>query len=242
MKRLGTKPLGLLVRLILAIGIFHSAFAAADRQAAAISVGGRSVVIVQPEGFCWLDLNGSEGPMAQQAAAIFSKTGQELLAMFADCKELKLLRSGKVTTLKRHGSFTADANRRGLVVPTKLTRREVISQTATQLSKASIYSDSLNNLKRAANQVLPGTILEMSVPRVISQDQNAIYVGGIVGGRSSLGVNRLIATVTNTSVLQGLVINLILHDEVKSDPYNFSSLLRESRALAAELVRLNPTQ
>jgi len=177
--------------------------------------------------------------MAQQAAIIFSKTGQELLAMFADCKELKLLRSGKVTTLRRHGSFTADTNPRGLVVPTKQTRREVIGQTATQLSKASIYSDNLNNVKSTANQVLPGTILEMSVPRVISQDQNAIYIGGIVGSRSSLGVNRLIATVTNTTVLKGLVINMILHDEVKSDPYDFSSLLRESRALAAQLVRLN---
>lgn len=209
--------------------------------AATIDVAGRQLVVIQPGGYCWLDMIGSERHMATQAAVILSRTGQELLAMFGECGELKRLRSGKVATLNSHGSFTADRNRAGIVVPTKRTRHDEISQTVAQLSKASAYSaDSLSNLKQMANQALPGTLLEMSTPRVISQDSNAVYVAGIANTRSSLGVNRLIATVTSTTVLQGVVINVILHADAKSDPYDFSSLLQRSKTLAAELVRVNP--
>ncbi len=201
-------------------------------------MAGRNVVVIQPEGFCWLDMNGSENLMAQQAATIYSNTGQELQVMFADCKELSALRAGKVSSFRQHGSLTAFTNRSGVVVPSKKSRSEWISNQATALEKST--GRSIDSVVQKANKTLPGTILEMSTPRPIHRDQNAIYLAGLSKGRSSQGVNRAIATVMAGTLLKGIPMSIVLHDEAKTEPYDFAPLLQRSKNLAAELAKLNP--
>jgi hypothetical protein len=209
--------------------------------AAVINIAGRNVVVVQPEAFCWLDANGSERLMAEQARKILSQTGQELLVMFGDCIELKGVRKGVSHTLQKHGSYTADINQRGLVALTKKTRAEIIRQVVQSLPTAASFStEALVGLQNKANQILPGTITELRTPKVLTHDKNAVYVGGMAFARSAEGVNRIIATVTATTVVNGLVLNVIIHDQTKSEPYDFGPLLKASRVLANELVRLNP--
>lgn len=207
-------------------------------SAAAIDVAGRKIVVIQPEGHCWLDMNGSENMMAQQAATNYSNTGQELLVMFADCKELSALRAGKTTTFRRHGNLAAFTSRAGVVLPTKKSRSEVLSAQAASLERST--GRSIDSVVQQANKTLPGTILEMSTPRPIHRDQNAIYIAALVRARSSMGVNWVSATVVAFTVLNGIQTNVVLYDEAKAEPYDFAPLLQRSKGLAAELVKLNP--
>lgn len=161
--------------------------------------------------------------------------------MFGDCKELKGLRKGVTHTLRKHGSYTADTNQSGLVVLTKKTRDEEIRQIVQSLPAAAGFStEKLAGLQHKANQILPGTITELGMPKVLTQDKNAVYVGGMAFARSAEGANRIVVTVTATTVVKGLILNIIIHDQTKSEPYDFGPLLAASRALANELVRVNP--
>lgn len=227
-----------IARWALAISVCSVVVAFSPAQAAAINVGGRSIVVLQPEGYCWLDLNGSENLMAQQAADIYSRTGQELLVMFADCKELHALRSGKVYSFNRHGNITAFTNRSGKVVPTGKSRAEVLEANAASLAKSS--GRSLDSVLQMANKTLPGTITEFSAPRLIHRDPNALYIAGLSHGRSSTGKNRIIANIAAFTVLNGIQANIVLYEEAKSEPFDFVPLLNRSKNLVAELVRSNP--
>lgn len=231
-RRGGTGPAHVLMILVI-LGL-----ASPSSYAESISAGGRDIVVVQPEGYCWLDMNGTEKPMAEQAAFIYSKTGQNLLAMFADCKELKSLRAGKTHTFFRHGNIAALANRAGAIIPTAKTRSEVLDNDATTIEKAS--GRSINAVVGTANKILPGTIIDFSTPRIIHRDQNALYIASMSRGRSSSGQNRNIAHLSALTVLNGIRLNVALYDEIKVEPYDFSRLLEHSKRLVSELDKVNP--
>ena len=207
-------------------------------NSASINVAGRQLIVIQPEGNCWLDMNGSESPMARQAAEIYAKTSQELLAMFSDCNELKALRAGRTTTLMHHGNLTAFTDRRGAVRLTKRSRAEYIDSSLKSIATSTRRT--VDDVLTEANRALPGTVLTMALPRVIGMDENALYLGGIARTRTSTGRNRLVASVSAVSVLNGIEVNVVLYDEPRTEPYSFVQLLGRSKALMSEHVRANP--
>lgn len=203
---------------------------------AAIEVAGKPLVLTQPPGYCWLEVNGRENEMAQQAAAISARTGLELLALFAECKELQRLRARKQTYLATLGQISALRSRDGVVRPTQKTRAEVLRQA---LQEAPHIQRALPSTRIIANQEIPGTLLSMNNLAVIATDSNAIYLGTVIRARTSQGRDRLMAAVLAHSLLNDIEVLVRLGDDFTKEPYDFRPLLLRTQKLAEELVNLN---
>ena len=203
---------------------------------AAIDVAGRQVVVTQPKGYCWLDMNGSENLMAEQAALLAERTGQELLLLFARCEELKQLRAGKKTYLATLGQITALKSKAGGVRATHLARKEVIQRAQTSFAQS---TTPISGVRNAANRIVPGTLLEIGQPRMLDLNADAFYVGALTRGRTFAGLERLMAAVVAHSVLNGIEVVVRVGEDASREPYDFKQLLVQSKNLMRELVSLN---
>lgn len=201
---------------------------------ASIDVAGRRLIVTQPPGYCWLDMNGRESQMAQQADELATRTGQELLLLFADCKELSDLRANRRTYLSTLGQISALRGKGGTVVPTKQSRREVIEQVQRQM-----HSSPKVDVRREANRSIPGTLLSMGTPTLLAVDEYGAYYGSMVRSRTSQGKDRTMAAIVAFSALNNIQILVRLGDDALKEPYDFAPLLARLRILMRELVQLN---
>jgi hypothetical protein len=99
----------MLLRLLL-LSLF--AFFAVDVQAATVTLLGRSVEIVIPNGYCEFGNHPADVEMVRRVREGIGNANQ-IIVLFADCKELEKFRRGKGSMLDNYGQILAQTLKGG---------------------------------------------------------------------------------------------------------------------------------
>jgi hypothetical protein len=150
--------------------------AAASRALAAeANIGGVAVTLPPPGGFCELNTsNASDRHMLTTLGGLLEKSGNKLLAMSADCRQLSEWHTGKRKLLDDYAQYQTQIA--GMDQPPS----ETIAETCTTLRNEGnkILANQLPDIKARVESTLSKIKLnETSFLGVLGEDENACYAG-----------------------------------------------------------------
>ncbi len=206
-------------------------------SAETFKLGGRTVVLEPPKGFCALD---PKRPKEAEIIALNEQMQQprnHVILQLADCDELAGFRAGERQSFERYGQYFTPASASTLKL-TGYTRATYLAATAQELPKldSSMLVDELTKKFHASGNDVAGA----RFLGVLDQDQAAIYLGLAFGtmsagkrtvAASAIGVVGL-TLVNNTSISLGLY-------QVNVGADSVPDLLQSVREQMAALVRAN---
>ena len=228
------------MRITLMPGMFAAAMVVVGPSwADAISVAGRTLNLQPPSGYCQADKNHAERPIIEGLEKGAGK-GSRVLMVFAQCDELKDLRSGKIKYLRRYGQYVAPAGADGTVKPQPVgaLRGEFVDAMANNIRRGAPGAGSPQDAAKKPRQypeLKPG---EMQSLGLLANDGNAAYIGLIQGFKAPSGDVLKLASVGAITLLDGIQINADLFEAYTTTP-NIDGLLAQQKAGISALVAKN---
>ena len=151
------------------------AAAASSAFAAEANFGGVSITLPPPGGFCELDQsNASDKRLFTVLSGLLEKSGNKLLVMSADCRQLADWRSGKRKLLDDYGQYQTQIE--GIDKPPS----ETVAQTCTTLRNEGnkILANQLPDIKKRVEATMSNIKLnETRFIGVLGEDKEACYAG-----------------------------------------------------------------
>src|SRR5262249_554625 len=148
---------------------------AASALAAPARIGAVSIALPPPSGFCDLSAsNASDKRMLDTLGPLLEKSGNKLLAMSADCRQLAEWHTGKRQLLDDYGQYQTQIA--GMDKPPS----ETIAQTCTTLRNEGnkILANQMPDIKKRVESTLSKIKLnETSFLGVLAEDPDACYAG-----------------------------------------------------------------
>lgn len=212
----------------------------ASAPADTFKLGGRTVMLQPPKGFCALD------PKRPKEAAIIALNEQmqeprnHVILQLADCDELAGFRGGQRDSFERYGQYFTPARPEAAKLAAGQTRATYLAAAAQELPKVDSHmlADELTKKFTATGSEVAGA----RFLGVLGQDDSAIYLG-IAFGTMTLG-KRIVAgsavgvvgltLVNNTSISLGVY-------QVNVGADSVTDLLETVREQMQALVRANAT-
>jgi len=204
-----------------------------------ISVGGRALNLQPPAGYCQADKSHAERPIIEGLEKGAGK-GSRLLMVFAQCDELKDLRSGKIKYLKRYGQYVAPAGADGTVrpQPVGVMRGEFVDTMATNIQRSTPNAGLQQDAAKKPRQYPELKTGEIKSLGLLANDGNAAYVGFLQGFKAVSGDALKLATVGAITLLDGVVINADLFEAYTASP-DIDGLLAQQKANISALIARN---
>lgn len=224
----------LLVASVLAIG---SPPALAASQTVRVKLWNAQAALPIPEGFCLLS---EAEPMDREVldnTRKFNEGLNEVLAVFADCGELRALRS-RSRTLTNFGSYLLGLS--GGPKPLTIARAKFTASVADYLRANDPYATAAQDIKDRAARI--GVLLEQETMvslGLIHSDETAVYTGVIMpdlaegAGPGDRGI-----VVTGITLLKGYPVSLNLNTDYR-DASAIPPLLATQRKNLQNLVKAN---
>jgi hypothetical protein len=151
------------------------AAAASSALAAQANIGGVSIALPPPSGFCELsETNSSDKRMISVLGDLLQKSGNKLLAMSADCRQLSNWHTGKQPLLDDYAQYQTPIS--SMDKPPS----ETVAQTCTTLRQEGnkILANQMPDIKARVESTLSKIKMnETSFLGVLAEDANACYAG-----------------------------------------------------------------
>jgi hypothetical protein len=219
----------MLLRLLL-LSLF--AFFAVDAQAASVTLLGRSIEIVIPNGYCEAGNNPADAEMVRRTREGIGNSNQ-IIVLFADCRELEKFRRGKGSMLDNYGMILAQTPKGQLRAFKGVTRPEFIQK----ISGKANFSDAFKKAEARIKQIDPSLQSQENLG-LLSTDSNGLYVGNLLTMTDDEGKPRTIVGVLGMTLVKELSISINLYQVYKKSPDLRGLLVRQQSAMAG-FVRAN---
>lgn len=224
----------MLARLTFAALVF--AAAASSALAAEANIGGVSITLPPPGGFCELgESNESDKRMLTTLAPLLEKSGNKLLAMSADCRQLTEWHTGKRQLLDDYGQYQTQIA--GMDKPPA----ETVAQTCTTLRNEGnkILANQLPDIKKRVEATMSKIKLnETSFIGVLGEDNDACYAGLIQKIHTEANTDKTQVTAFAISIVKNKSL-FIYRFSVYRGPQSVDATLRKIKVDVAALIAAN---
>jgi len=219
--------------------LFCSVVALASAASAeSFTLGGRTVMLEPPKGFCALD------PDRAKEAAIITLNEQmqqprnHVILQLADCDELAGFRTGERQNFERYGQYFTPASPEAIKLASGYARATYLAAAAQELPKldSRMLVDELTKKFTATGSEVAGA----RFLGVLDQDDAAIYLG-IAFGTMTVGKKTVAASamgVVGLTLVNDTSISLGLY-QVNVGADSVTDLLETVREQMARLVKAN---
>lgn len=213
--------------------IFLVAFLALEAEAATISLLGRSIDVVIPTGYCEAGGHPADAELVSRTRDGIGNTNQ-ILSLFADCKELDDFRRGRRVLLDNYGQILAQKPKGQLRAIKGVSRSEYIRKMSAQ---ANYFPEAFKKAEARARQFVPGYKSHESLG-LLSTDSNGLYVGLLMTIGDEAGRPRPVVGVVGMTLVRELSISVNLYQAYRNTP-DLRGLLARQQSAMANFVRAN---
>jgi hypothetical protein len=224
----------MLARLTLAALLL--AAAAPGAFAAQVNIGGASINLPPPGGFCELNnSNESDKRMLTTLGPLLEKSGNKLLGMFADCGQLSGWHTGKRQLLDDYAQYQTP------IASMDKPPSETVAETCTTLRKQGeqILANQLPDIKKRVESTLSKIKLnETSFLGVLGEDNDACYAGLIQKIHTEANTDKTQITAFAISLIKKKSV-FTYRFSVYQNPQSADALLGKIKIDIAALVAAN---
>jgi len=200
-------------------------------EAATVELLDRPIEIIIPSGYCEVGGQPEDKEIVNRTKEAIGINNQ-VLALFADCKELKEFRKGKRAAFDNYGQILAQTPKGQLRAQKDISRDEYIKKIG-----GSNLSEACKKAQARAKQYIPG-YQNFENLGVLSTDSNGIYVGLLMSMTDDTGKIKPIVGIVGITLVKELPISINLYQAYKGSP-NLQSLLTLQKTAIANFVRKN---
>lgn len=219
----------MLLRLLL-LSLFT--IIAVDLQAATITLLGRSVEIVIPNGHCEFGNHPADAEMVRRVKEGLGDSNQ-IIVLFADCREVVRFRGGKGAILDNYGQILAATPKGQLRALKGVTRPEFIQKISGKINP----SDAFKKASARLQKIDPSYQLQENLG-ILSADSNGVYIGILLTMTDDAGKPRRVLGVTGMTLVKDLAISINLYQAYNKSP-DLEGLLVRQKSVMASFVEVN---
>ncbi len=206
-----------------------------------VPIGATTVNLVAPDGFCALtDQEPSDARALKIIGDLLIKTQNELLAMVADCSQLKAWRVGTQATLNDYVQYQTPMRAKNSELPA---RAEAVKQicAAMRAQGDNILSpETTADLKAKMEDAIAGAKFnELHFLGVLAEDGDACYSGLTQKIRTEAGDEKVQLTIIASTIVKGKVVNYNLYTLYKGADSVLAALTRHRRNNIPALLAAN---
>lgn len=213
--------------------LFLIALLALKAEAATVNLLGRSIEAAIPAGYCEVGAHPAEAEIVSRAREAIGNSNQ-ILAMFADCKELEDFRKGRRTTLDNYGQILAQTPKGQLRALKGVSRSEYIQKMSGQ---AKNFPEAFKKAETRLKQSVPG-LQPLENLGILSTDSNGLYVGLLMTMTDDTGRPRPIVGIVGMTLVREMSITINLY-QVYRNSQDLRGLLARQQSAIANFVRVN---
>ncbi|MBV8751956.1 MAG: hypothetical protein JO328_03760 [Hyphomicrobiales bacterium] len=210
--------------------------AAPSAFAAQANIGGASITLPPPRGFCELtQSNESDKRMITVLGPLLEKSGNKLLAMSADCGQLAAWHTGKRQLLDDYGQYQTP------IASMDKPPSETVAETCTTLRKQGeqILANQLPDIKKRVESTMSKIKLnETSFLGVLAEDKDACYAGLIQKIHTEANTDKTQITVFAISLVKDKSV-FTYRFAVYRTPKNVDEALARIKADVAAMIAAN---
>jgi hypothetical protein len=202
-------------------------------EAGQVNLLGQIVNAAIPTGFCEVGNHPADAEMVGRTREVIGNSNQ-ILALFADCKELDDLRKGKRLMLDNYGQILAQTPKGQLRAIKGVSRSEYIQKIS---AKSGNMPDALKQAENRVKQYVPKYQSHESLG-LLGTDTNGLYVGLLMSMTDDTGRARSILGVVGMTLVKEFSITINLYQVYKNSP-DLRGLLSRQQGAIASLVNAN---
>ena len=218
------------LRLLLSVAI---TLLSTGLEARPVNLLGRPIELVIPSGYCEAGGHPADTEWVSRTREGIG-TSNQILAFFADCKELDDFRKGKRTTLDNYGNIFAQSPKGQLRALKGVSRLEYIQMISAQ---SGYMSESLKKAEVRVKQYIPEYQSHENLG-LLATDSNGLYMGVLVTMTDDTGRPRSIVGVFGMTLVKELSISIGISQAYRNTP-DLRGLLARQQTAIASLVRGN---
>ena len=224
----------MLFRLTVAALVLVAAAPSAFAEQA--NIGGASINLPPPAGFCELTQgNESDKRMITTLGPLLEKSGNKLLAMSADCRQLTEWHTGKRLLLDDYAQYQTP------IASMDKPSSETVAQTCTTLRQQGnkILADQLPDIKKRVESTLSKIKLnETSFLGVLAEDNDACYAGLVQKIHTEANTNKTQITAFAISLVKDKSV-FTYRFAVYRSPQTIDATLRKIKSDVAAMITSN---
>jgi hypothetical protein len=210
--------------------------AAPSAFAAQANIGGVSITLPPPGGFCELTAgNASDNRMLTMLGPLLEKSGNKLLGMSADCGQLSAWHTGKRQLLDDYAQYQTP------IASMDKPSSETVAQTCTVLRKQGeqILTNQLPDIKKRVEATMSKVKLNAtSFLGVLGEDKDACYAGLIQKIHTEANTDKTQITAFAISLIKDKSV-FIYRFAVYRTPKSVDEALRHLKIDVAAMVAAN---
>ena len=207
-------------------------FLTTDAAASPVNLSGRMIEAVIPTGYCEADAHPTVIKVMDRVGKTIGNSNQ-ILAMFADCKELIELREGGRKMLDNYGLILAQTPKDKLLILKGVARSEYIKTVKGQVN---YFPDAIKKAETRVKQFVPGLGVENL--GMLSADSNGIYIGLLMTMADETERPRATIAVMGMTLVREISITINIYQAYWNSP-DLRGLLARQQAAMATFVRAN---
>ena len=202
-------------------------------EASPVTLLGRSIEPVIPSGYCAVGGHPADTELVSSTREGIG-TSNQILALFADCKELDDFRKGRRTMLDNYGQILAQTPKGQLRALKGVSRPDYIQKMS---SGQAGFTDAFKKAEARAKQYVRGYQSHEN-PGLHSTDSNGLYVGLLMTMTDHTGRPRPIVGVAGLTLVKELSFTINLYQAYRNTP-DLRGLLARQQTAIASFVRAN---
>jgi hypothetical protein len=220
----------------LTIATLFLAAAAANALAAQANIGGVAIALPPPGGFCELsESNESDKRMITTLSGLLEKSGNKLLSMSADCRQLSDWHTGKRQLLDDYAQYQTP------IASMDKPPSETVAQTCTTLRDEGnkILANQLPDIKKRVESTLSKIKMnEASFLGVLREDADACYAGIVQKIHTEANTDKTQITVFAISIVKNKSV-FTYRFAVYRGPQTVDAVLGKMKADVGGLIGAN---
>jgi hypothetical protein len=229
-----------------------SVFSSIPPTAEDVVLVGRTLHLPVSDGYCALDSTNDIDSMLLRVMADMQRGTSELAAYWVDCEQIARFRSGESDDFSSFVLLLAQLSGHTKPTPVDMALNEYLALMKRHIVKANGGKDLLpGDIQARVRERLDETLANIDADGsgiaigetrqlgLLDEDSSALYLGmimhAVVDGQSDISAAAIAMTELN-----GLSMSVNVYDDYR-DAESFEALLARARAIAAEVVAVNPT-
>jgi hypothetical protein len=205
---------------------------AAIADAAPTTLLGRTIEAVIPGGYCEAGKHPADAELARRTIEGIGDSNQ-VLVLFANCKELEEFRRGKRFFLDNYGQILLQKPKGQLRALKGVTRPEFISKMAGRAD----FSEAFNKAEVRIRQFEP-SYQSMENLGPLGADANGLYIGLLLAMTGNTPQPRRIVGVAGMTLVKEMPATVNIYQAYKASP-DLAGLLARQKAAMSAFVQAN---
>jgi hypothetical protein len=229
-----------MIRVLRVAAVLALAATASGASAAETTIGGVSVALPTPTGFCEMSTsNPTDNVMITTVSGIIETARNKLLGLSADCRQLADWRAKKRSLLNDYQQFQIPLNQIDKLVASPKSAIQGICSALRAQGKDILVSKAGSEAKSAIESTLEKVKLNsMTFVGVLAEDDTACYGAGVGRMQTDSGADKTQVFLNAIAVVKSKFI-FVYRYAVYSDPDITLGLLTKLRGNVAALYAAN---